>query len=244
MDMLDDALKRYFGFDAFRPLARNRRDVACGRDVFALLPTGGGKSLCYQLPALLRPVSPWSISPLIALMKDQVDALDARHRGDVLNSSIDDEAPRAHRRARRGEYRLLYVAPERVVNPEFPRRTAIAGSSRASRSTKRIASASGATTSAPNIAASPSCASDIPTMPILAFTATATDRVRADIERYLALREPGVSSPASTGPTCAIASSKSTSFEQLLAWCAKRAPRAASSTSRAAQSAEDLADAA
>ncbi len=73
-----ELLKRYFGFTSFRPLQREIiGDTLAGRDVFALLPTGGGKSLCFQLPALLRPGLTVVVSPLIALMKDQVDALQA-----------------------------------------------------------------------------------------------------------------------------------------------------------------------
>src|SRR5277367_2912133 len=113
-----EALKRYFGFDAFRPLQEAIvRDALAGRDVVALLPTGGGKSLCYQLPALLEPGLTLVISPLIALMKDQVDALEANGiPATFLNSSL-DQVETAQRLAAldRGAYRLLYVAPERTV---------------------------------------------------------------------------------------------------------------------------------
>src|SRR5271168_4879508 len=115
-------LKRYFGFASFRPLQREIiRATMAGRDVFALLPTGGGKSLCFQLPALLRPGLTVVVSPLIALMKDQVDAMQSAGVGATfLNSTLESSA--AHQRLqglRRHEYRLLYVAPERLMLPGF-----------------------------------------------------------------------------------------------------------------------------
>ena len=93
-------LKQYFGFASFRPLQEQIiRDALAGQDVFALLPTGGGKSLCFQLPALARPGLTVVVSPLIALMKDQVDALQA---GGVpatfLNSSLASPESRARLR--------------------------------------------------------------------------------------------------------------------------------------------------
>src|SRR3984957_13277777 len=109
---VSSALKRYFGFDAFRPLQEAIvTDVLAGRDVFALLPTGGGKSLCYQLPALLTPGLTVVISPLIALMKDQVDALTtAGIAATFLNSSLDyDEVRERMDGLGRGDYSLLDV---------------------------------------------------------------------------------------------------------------------------------------
>src|SRR5580704_12633897 len=115
-------LKQYFGFSSFRPLQENIvRDSLAGRDVFALLPTGGGKSLCFQLPALTRPGLTLVVSPLIALMKDQVDALQASGvAATFLNSSLAAEESRARLRGlHNGEYRLLYVAPERLMLSGF-----------------------------------------------------------------------------------------------------------------------------
>src|SRR3954452_1333297 len=107
------ALKECFGYETFRPLQREIvEDVLAGRDVFALLPTGGGKSLCYQLPALLSPGLTVVISPLIALMKDQVDALGtAGIAATFLNSSLAyDEVRMRTSRLGAGDYKLLYVA--------------------------------------------------------------------------------------------------------------------------------------
>ena len=114
---LSELLKRYFGFDSFRPLQEEIIRAALeGRDAFVLMPTGGGKSLCYQLPALAREGLTVVVSPLIALMKDQVDALQsAGVPATFLNSTLD--AAEARRRLAglyNGEYRLLYVAPERL----------------------------------------------------------------------------------------------------------------------------------
>src|SRR5438445_2558700 len=109
-------LKQSFGFASFRPLQEEMiRDALSGRDVFALLPTGGGKSLCFQLPALVSPGLTVVVSPLISLMKDQVDALTASGvAATFLNSSLKaDEARERLRSLHNGEYRLLYVAPER-----------------------------------------------------------------------------------------------------------------------------------
>src|SRR5437868_13896130 len=114
------ALKQHFGYDEFRPLQREIiTDALNGRDVFALLPTGGGKSLCFQLPALLRDGLTVVVSPLIALMKDQVDALTATGvPATFLNSTLGgDEARARFRGLHRSEYRLLYAAPERLMLP-------------------------------------------------------------------------------------------------------------------------------
>src|SRR5438552_13393788 len=111
-------LKQYFGFASFRPLQEEIiRDALAGKDVLALLPTGGGKSLCFQLPALVRPGLTVVVSPLIALMKDQVDALQAGGvAATFLNSSLaGNEASIRLKGLDARKYRLLYVAPERLM---------------------------------------------------------------------------------------------------------------------------------
>ncbi|HTL14508.1 MAG TPA: DNA helicase RecQ [Thermomonas sp.] len=117
-----DTLRRVFGHDAFR--GRQREIVARvveGGDALVLMPTGGGKSLCYQLPALLRPGTAIVVSPLIALMQDQVDALrQLGVRAAFLNSSLDAaDAAQVERQFAGGELDLLYVAPERLLTPRF-----------------------------------------------------------------------------------------------------------------------------
>src|SRR6184192_4372971 len=115
-------LKKHFGYGQFRPLQREIiSDALAGRDVFVLMPTGGGKSLCFQLPALIREGLTIVVSPLISLMKDQVDALQASGiAATYLNSTLDrKDAVARWRGLHRGEYRMLYVAPERAMLPGF-----------------------------------------------------------------------------------------------------------------------------
>src|SRR5436853_3924708 len=119
---LRSALKRYFGFTSFRPLQEEIiRDSLGGKDVFAVLPTGGGKSLCYQLPALIRPGLTVVVSPLIALMKDQVNAMETCGiAATFLNSSLEAEESRARLRGlHAGQFHLLYAAPERLMLSGF-----------------------------------------------------------------------------------------------------------------------------
>jgi len=110
------ALKQYFGYEHFRKHQREViENVLTGRDVFVLMPTGGGKSLCFQIPAILKEGVMIVVSPLIALMKDQVDALHANGiAAEFLNSTLHPEAQQLiMQKAARGEIKLLYVAPER-----------------------------------------------------------------------------------------------------------------------------------
>src|SRR5262252_877655 len=121
-DHLLALLKQSFGFDSFRPLQEQIiHDALEGKDVFALLPTGAGKSLCFQLPALARPGLTVVVSPLISLMKDQVDALTTSGvAATFVNSTLKAGEVTARMRALRdGKYHLLYVAPERLMLPGF-----------------------------------------------------------------------------------------------------------------------------
>ncbi|MBE0623978.1 MAG: DNA helicase RecQ [Burkholderiales bacterium] len=115
-------LKKVFGYAAFRgPQAEIVEHVAAGGDCLVLMPTGGGKSLCYQIPALLRPGTGIVVSPLIALMQDQVAALrEAGVRAAFLNSSMSSaDAVAVERGLINGDYDLVYVAPERLLTPRF-----------------------------------------------------------------------------------------------------------------------------
>lgn len=116
------ALRRYFGLGGFRPgQERLIDDILAGRDCLGIMPTGGGKSLCYQLPSLLVQGLTLVVSPLISLMKDQVEALrSAGIPAAYLNSSLSqDEYREVLRGLRRNVYRLLYIAPERLESAFF-----------------------------------------------------------------------------------------------------------------------------
>ena len=115
---LQDVLHRYWGYSSFRPLQREAMDaVVAGRDSVVVLPTGGGKSLCFQAPSLVRPGLAVVVSPLISLMKDQVDTLVGNGvPAGLFNSSLTAaEKAAVLRGLSQGEYRLLYVSPERLV---------------------------------------------------------------------------------------------------------------------------------
>ena len=124
---LTAALREHFGFRDFRPGQREACEAALAdRDVLVVMPTGSGKSLCYQLPGLLRDDLTVVVSPLVALMQDQVEALRARGLGDRVALVNAQQDPRANadsvRRAAAGELRLLYVAPERFAAVGFTER--------------------------------------------------------------------------------------------------------------------------
>ena len=156
MNEAREALERVFGFAGFRPGQQEFLEaVFAGENILAVMPTGSGKSLCYQLPAIVRKGLTIVVSPLIALMRDQVQQLQARGiAAAALNSSNSGEDNAAIEAGlRRRRYRLVYVAPERLARPDTPDLLREAGAT-SSPSTRPIASRNGGTISGPNISAS------------------------------------------------------------------------------------------
>jgi len=187
-------LKTTFGYGAFRPLQREIIETAlAGKDVFALLPTGGGKSLCFQLPALHRSGLTVVVSPLIALMKDQVDQLQAAGvAATFLNSTLTaDEARSRLRGLHKGEWRLLYVAPERLMLDEWKENLANWNITALAIDEAHCVSEWGHDFR-PEYRQLAKLRKLLPEVPVMALTATATERVREDIVRHLQLREPAV----------------------------------------------------
>lgn len=189
------AMKKYFGYDEYKSGQEAVvKSILQGRDTVGVMPTGGGKSLCYQLPALLLPGLTLVISPLIALMKDQVDALNALGvPASFINSSLEpDEVGFRLYQALRGRYKLLYVAPERLASEHF--------NSHLSKITVSLVAVDEAHCISqwghdfrPSYLGIGSWIGSMPKRPIVAaFTATATPRVRDDIIRLLDLKDPKV----------------------------------------------------
>ncbi len=182
-------LKKTFGYDTFRPLQEEIiRDSLAGRDVFALLPTGGGKSLCFQLPALIRDGLTVVVSPLIALMKDQVDAMQASGvAATFLNSTLGaDESRKRLRGLFAGEYRLLYAAPERLMldgTLDMLRQWNVAQFA----IDEAHCISEWGHDFRPEYRQLAKLRGEFPGVPVMALTATATERVRADIVRHLHL---------------------------------------------------------
>jgi ATP-dependent DNA helicase RecQ len=182
-------LRSVFGFAEFRPLQSDIvGSILHGRDVFVLMPTGGGKSLCYQLPALLQDGLTVVVSPLIALMKDQVDALQALGiAATFVNSSLESaEVSRRQAAVARGEVKLLYVAPERLVLPGFLRLLQQVPLARFVVDEAHCISEWGHDFR-PEYRELKQLRKLFPKVPLGAFTATATPRVQADIIAQLGL---------------------------------------------------------
>ena len=186
------ALRRHFGFSSFRAHQEEIvQAVVAGEDVFAALPTGGGKSLCYQLPATLMEGLTVVVSPLIALMQDQVDAaVENGLRAAFLNSSMDAGAVReTWSRLGRHEVDLLYVSPERLANGEFRDHLTDWGLAAVAVDEAHCISEWGHEFRQEyrNLAI---LRHEFPDVPIAAFTATATREVQEDVIQQLSLREP------------------------------------------------------
>jgi ATP-dependent DNA helicase RecQ len=187
-------LGHHFGYDDFRePQERIITDALAGRDVLALLPTGAGKSLCFQLTALAREGTAIVVSPLIALMKDQVDALQRRGiAAAAINSSLEyRELQECRRKAAAGEYRLIYVAPERLMTPDFHALISSLKLSLVAIDEAHCISHWGHDFR-PEYRRLAELRERFPDVPFMALTATATERVREDIIAQLRLRDPAV----------------------------------------------------
>jgi ATP-dependent DNA helicase RecQ len=218
-------LKQYFGFEAFRPLQEEIiRDTLSGRDVFALLPTGGGKSLCFQLPAMLRDGLTLVVSPLIALMKDQVDSLVASGvPATYLNSTVKAEDARGRLRGLyNGEYKLLYAAPERILLDGFLERLRDWKLAALAIDEAHCISEWGHDFR-PDYRQIATLRDRFPDLPLIALTATATDRVRDDIVRQLQLHNPATYVASFNRPNLHYrVISKSRGTEQVIAYLRER----------------------
>ncbi len=193
---LEAALKHFFGYDRFRVGQKEIiEDAIAGKDLLIIMPTGGGKSLCFQLPALLKSGLTIVVSPLIALMQDQVDALQDNGIGATfLNSTLSYEEERSRQQAiLTGKIKLLYVAPERLLNSRF--------SGFLSHISENIGVNAIAIDEAhcvsewghdfrPEYRKLKQLRQQYSQIPILALTATATKRVQQDIIQQLELRQP------------------------------------------------------
>ena len=190
-----EALKRYFGYDSFRPGQEEIVNaILAGRDALAVMPTGAGKSLCYQVPALLLPGITLVISPLISLMQDQVKALNnAGIRAAFINSSLSEaQIDKALTLAAEGSYKLLYVAPERLESSAFRSFAAAAELSMITVDEAHCISQWGQDFR-PSYLKILAFVDSLPRRPILsAFTATATRAVQEDIRCTLRLQDPKV----------------------------------------------------
>ena len=188
-------LKTYFGYDSFRPGQEEIIDqILGGRDALAIMPTGAGKSLCYQVPALMLSGITIVISPLISLMMDQVKALnEAGIHAAYINSSLtENQVAKALEFAKAGRYKIVYVAPERLETPRFLDFACHAEISMVTIDEAHCISQWGQDFR-PSYVRIVSFIRQLPVRPIVtAFTATATKRVQTDIREVLKLQNPYV----------------------------------------------------
>lgn len=194
-EKIKQVMKKYYGYDAFKAEQEAvMGSILQAQDTLAVMPTGGGKSLCYQVPALLLPGTTLVISPLIALMKDQVDALNNQGiPASYINSSLSPrEVGRRLYQTREGQIKLLYVAPERLESESFTELFQDLPVSLVAVDEAHCISQWGHDFR-PSYLAIGKWIAAMPRRPVLAaFTATATDRVRRDIAERLGLNRPRV----------------------------------------------------
>ncbi|MBU0577436.1 RecQ family ATP-dependent DNA helicase, partial [Patescibacteria group bacterium] len=191
---MKNLLKKYFGYDEFRPLQEDIiNNVIAKKDTLVLMPTGGGKSLCYQLPAIYFKGLTLVISPLIALMKDQVDALKVNGvSAEYINSSLSTfEIGAIQKKVEVGEIKILYVAPERLAQTNFQTFLAKLNISLIAIDEAHCISEWGHDFR-PDYRNLKQLRNKFPNIPIIALTATATEKVREDIVKQLQLKEPKI----------------------------------------------------
>ncbi len=187
-------LKKYWGYDSFRPLQEDAVDALLNRrDVLLILPTGGGKSLCFQLPALALPGTAVVISPLLALMKDQVDACNSQGIPAVCLSSMatTEENRAAMRQVRDGKIKILYLSPERIATESSLKFLESLDVSLFAVDEAHCISAWGHDFR-PEYRQLAVLKEKFPKSPVIALTATATSRVRKDISAQLRLLQPEI----------------------------------------------------
>ncbi|MDR0307597.1 MAG: DNA helicase RecQ [Chitinispirillales bacterium] len=190
-----EVLKRYFGYDNFRSGQQTLIDsILAGKDVLGVMPTGAGKSICFQIPSLMMSGLTIVVSPLISLMKDQVNSLtQSGVSAAFINSSLTErQIYKALENAESGIYRLIYAAPERLLTPDFSEFAKSAPISMLTVDEAHCISQWGQDFR-PSYAKIPEFIEKLPNRPVLsAFTATATSRVREDIIDLLRLNDPEV----------------------------------------------------
>ena len=186
-------LRHYYGYETFRPGQETLVDgILAGRDVFGVMPTGGGKSICYQLPGMMLPGITLVVSPLISLMKDQVMALKASGiPAAFINSTLNGQQMQlVYRNLMAGKYKIVYVAPERLDYPGFGTVAARLDISLIAVDEAHCISQWGQDFR-PSYLRIVQFIDQLPVRPVVAaYTATATAQVREDIERILELRDP------------------------------------------------------
>ena len=225
MSELQDILKHSFGYDEFRPLQKEIiQESLAGHDVFALLPTGGGKSLCFQIPSLMHSGLTLVVSPLIALMKDQVDSLKATGiPATFLNSTLDATETKARMRGlHQGTYKLLYVAPERLNLDSWEEKLQAWNIQLIAIDEAHCISEWGHDFR-PEYRRISQLRKVLPNIPLMALTATATGRVRQDIIHHLQLRQPKQFIASFNRPNLAYrVIPKDKPLQQILAFAKKR----------------------